>query len=55
MSGKKKSIHVLHNPNGGWDTKKDKAERASGHFNTKVEAEQYRMEETSRRAMFLGF
>lgn len=38
MPGRKKSIHVVHNPKGGWDTKKDNAKKASKHFDTKKEA-----------------
>ncbi|MDD5773213.1 MAG: DUF2188 domain-containing protein [bacterium] len=34
----RKSHHVVHNPNGGWDVKKGGADRASGHFDTKAEA-----------------
>ncbi|HNX01487.1 MAG TPA: DUF2188 domain-containing protein [Candidatus Cloacimonadota bacterium] len=31
--------HVVPNRNGGWDVKRNNAERASGHFDTKAEAE----------------
>ncbi len=34
----RRSHHVVHNPNGGWDVKKGGAERASIHTNTKQEA-----------------
>lgn len=34
----RKSHHVVHNPNGGWDVKKGGAERASIHTNTKQQA-----------------
>lgn len=34
----RKSHHVVHNPNGGWDVKKGGAQRASIHTNTKQEA-----------------
>lgn len=30
--------HVVPNPNGGWDVKRDHAARSSGHFETKDEA-----------------
>lgn len=30
--------HVVHNPDGGWDIKRDGAERSSGHFDTKQDA-----------------
>lgn len=30
--------HVVSNPNGGWDVKRDGAQRASIHTNTKQEA-----------------
>jgi uncharacterized protein YdaT len=33
-----KQHHVVHNPKGGWDVKKENAERASVHTNTKQEA-----------------
>ncbi len=33
-----KQHHVVHNPNGGWDVKAAKAQRASAHTNTKAEA-----------------
>ena len=36
MAGK--SHHVVHNKDGGWDIKKGGAERASGHFDTQMEA-----------------
>lgn len=34
----RKVYHVTKNPIGGWDVKKEGGERASGHFDTKVEA-----------------
>ncbi len=38
--GKKKSSHhVVHNKDGGWDVKRSESKRASGHFDTKIEAE----------------
>lgn len=36
-----KSRHVVPNSEGGWDSKKAGAERASKHFDTKKEAEKY--------------
>jgi uncharacterized protein YdaT len=33
-----KQHHVVHNLKGGWDVKKENAERASVHTNTKQEA-----------------
>ena len=33
-----KTHHVVHNPNGGWDVKKGRAERVSGHFERKADA-----------------
>lgn len=33
--------HVVPNKNGGWDSKKGGAERASKHFDTKKSAEDY--------------
>lgn len=30
--------HVVHNPNGGWDVKRNDSQRASIHAATKVEA-----------------
>lgn len=40
----KKSRHVLPNSDGGWDSKKGGASRASKHFDTKKEAEEYSRE-----------
>jgi hypothetical protein len=39
MVKKKPNIHTVHNPEGGWDNKKENAKRSSGHFDTKAEAE----------------
>lgn len=30
--------HIVPNPDGGWDVKRNGADRASGHFETKKEA-----------------
>lgn len=30
--------HIVSNPGGGWDVKRNEADRASGHFETKQEA-----------------
>lgn len=37
----KPTRHVVPNPNGGWDSKKGGAQKASKHFDLKKEAEQY--------------
>ena len=37
----RKEHHVVTNPNGGWDVKRENAQRASGHFDTKKEAVEY--------------
>lgn len=34
----RKERHVVPNPDGGWDSKREKAQRASKHFETKREA-----------------
>lgn len=34
----RKERHVVPNPDGGWDSKKNNAQRASKHFETKKEA-----------------
>ena len=36
--GMGKEIHVVSNPDGGWDVKRPNADRASKHFETKKEA-----------------
>ena len=37
--GNRKEVHVVPNtPRGGWDTKRENAERASKHFEKKAEA-----------------
>ena len=36
-----KTRHVVPNKNGGWDSKKGGADRASKHFDTKKAAEDY--------------
>lgn len=39
MSSKSGSQHhVVPNPDGGWDVKRDGADRSSGHFGTKQDA-----------------
>ncbi len=35
----RKEHHIVPNPGGGWDVKRENAERASGHYRTKAEAE----------------
>jgi hypothetical protein len=37
----RKTRHVVPNSDGGWDSKKGGSERASKHFDTKKEAEQF--------------
>lgn len=34
----RKNIHVVSNPQGGWSTKQENAERSSGNFRTQREA-----------------
>ncbi|MBC7451250.1 MAG: DUF2188 domain-containing protein [Cytophagales bacterium] len=34
----KKTHHVVHNPDGGWDVKKGGSEKASNHFDKKTDA-----------------
>ena len=34
----RKEHHVVPNPNGGWDVKRENAKRSSGHYDTKQEA-----------------
>ena len=34
----RKEHHVVPNPDGGWDVKRENAKRASGHYETKKEA-----------------
>jgi hypothetical protein len=36
---KRREHHVVRNPSGGWDVKRENAERASIHRDTKAEAE----------------
>lgn len=36
---KKKSVHVVPNPAGGWDIKRESSQRASAHMDTQAEAE----------------
>lgn len=37
----KKTHHIVHNPDGGWDIKRGGADRASAHFDRKVDAIQH--------------
>ena len=37
----RKTHHIVPNPDGGWDVKKGGAERASEHFGTKKDAEDW--------------
>ena len=34
----RKEHHVVPNPDGGWDVKRENAKRSSGHYDTKQEA-----------------
>ncbi|MEQ4488131.1 MAG: DUF2188 domain-containing protein [Dehalococcoides mccartyi] len=34
----RKEHHVVPNPNGGWNVKRENAKRSSGHYETKQEA-----------------
>ena len=34
----RKEHHVVHNPNGDWDVKRQHAQRSSGHFDIKKDA-----------------
>lgn len=34
----RKEHHIVPNPTGGWDIKRNNAERSSGHFDKKVDA-----------------
>ena len=34
----RKEHHVVPNPNGGWDVRRENAKRSSGHYDTKQEA-----------------
>lgn len=38
MANKKDAHHVVHNPQSGWDVKRENAQRISGHFDTKKDA-----------------
>lgn len=40
----RKTRHVIPNANGGWDSKKGGSSRASKHFDTKKQAEDYSRE-----------
>lgn len=42
----RKERHVVPNPDGGWDSKREHAERASKHFETKEEAMQWSREKS---------
>lgn len=43
----RKERHVVHNPNGGWDSKRENAERASKHFETKEDAMKWSREKSN--------
>lgn len=38
---KKKNVHVVPNPNGGWDVKREKSKKASKHTDVKSDAVEY--------------
>lgn len=42
----RKERHVVPNPDGEWDSKKNKAQRASKHFETKEEAMRWSREKS---------
>lgn len=42
----RKERHVVPNPNGGWDSKRENAERSSKHFETKKEAMEWSREKS---------
>ena len=44
----RKEYHVVPNPNGGWDVKRNNAERASKHFDTKADALAWARESAKR-------
>jgi len=44
----RKERHVFSNPNGGWDSKREHAERASKHFDTKKEAMDWSREKSKQ-------
>ena len=35
---KRKTLHIVPNPNGGWDIKRGGGQRSSGHFDRKTDA-----------------
>ena len=50
----RKTHHVVHNPDGGWDVKKGGANRASKHFDTKQNAENWgRQVSTNQHSEFI--
>lgn len=46
--GNRKERHVVPSSGGGWDSKKNNAQRASKHFNTKEEAMQWSREKAKQ-------
>jgi len=42
----RKERHVVPNPEGGWDSKREKAERASKHFESKEDAMKWSREKS---------
>jgi len=45
----RKERHVVPNPEGGWDSKRKRAERASKHFETKEDAMKWSREKAEMR------
>lgn len=41
----RKELHIVSNPKAGWDVKRENAERASKHFETKQPAEKWAREQ----------
>ncbi len=44
----RKERHVVPNPEGGWDSKREKARKASKHFDTKKEAMDWSRDKSKR-------
>ena len=44
----RKERHVVPSPNGGWDSKREKAERVSKHFETKQDAMDWSKDKAKR-------
>lgn len=46
--GNRKERHVVPNPSGGWDSKRENAERASKHFDVKKDAMEWSREKAKK-------